>query len=277
MQQIMNSKLALVDLTTSKIIKTQVSKPILIIGDLILDSYTVGHVNRISPEAPVPVLEFEFENNSLGGAANVALNIKALGANVIPVGVVGQDEAGEKLMELFQQHSISTDGIVVCDDRITTVKTRIMAAGQQLLRLDKERTNSLALKEQEEFIAKATRILQFGGITGVVFQDYNKGVLSDEVIFSILEVADKMGIPVTVDPKFHLFWAYKGVEIFKPNLKEVVQILGHDVKPDIDSLRQASKIIREKLGAKAVLITLSEKGIFYDDGINQEIISTKDS
>jgi rfaE bifunctional protein kinase chain/domain len=248
---------------------------ILVIGDLMLDRYIVGKVNRISPEAPVPVLEYEQETCSLGGACNVALNLKSLGADVVTIGVVGQDEAGSLLMDKLTQEGLPTDGIINIKDRMTTEKTRIMAGGQQLLRLDKEVTKQLSRQDQVQMVSKAIGCLKGGGITGLVFQDYNKGVLNEQVISAILAETQRLGIPVTVDPKHRFFWSYKGVDIFKPNLKEVVQILGYDVPPKLDALSKASNIIRERLTCKAVLITLSERGIFYDDGLTQEIVTTK--
>ncbi|MBK8563626.1 MAG: hypothetical protein IPN76_09850 [Saprospiraceae bacterium] len=248
---------------------------ILVIGDLMLDRYVVGKVSRISPEAPVPVLEYEQETASLGGAANVAINLKALGANVVTIGVVGPDDAGMMLVEKLRQEGLPTAGIVKSKDRMTTEKTRVMAGGQQLLRLDKEVTSQLNKQDQVQIVARTIEYLQKGKITGLVFQDYNKGVLNEEVISSILAEAKKLGVPVTVDPKHNFFWSYQGVDIFKPNLKEVVQILGYDVPPEMEALSQASSIIRQRIRCKAILITLSERGIFYDDGSNQEIVTTK--
>ncbi len=248
---------------------------ILVIGDLMLDRYIVGKVNRISPEAPVPVLEYEKETCSLGGAGNVALNLKSLGANVVTLGVVGQDDAGSLLMDRLTQEGLSSEGIMKIKDRMTTEKIRIMAGGQQLLRLDKEVTSQLGRQDQAQIVCKAIDYLQKGSITGLVFQDYNKGVLNEKVISEILAETQRLGIPVAIDPKHRFFWAYKGVDIFKPNLKEVVQILGYDVPPNLDALSKASKIIRERLNCKTVLITLSERGIFYDDGLSQEILTTK--
>ncbi len=270
-----NFRMAFTKFSLESVFEAFSHQTILVIGDLMLDQYIVGKATRISPEAPVPVLEFDHESNNLGGAANVAINIKSLGANAIPLGVVGTDEAGLKLLELFRSHQISTDGILACESRVTTVKTRIMAGGQHVLRLDREVTGHLDEKAENELLQKAKSLIYNHRIDGIVLQDYNKGVLSESVIKWIIEEARMVGIPIMVDPKFHSFWHYKGVQIFKPNLKEVSQIIGYEVKPDLASLSVASSQIREKLGAKAVLITLSEKGIFFDDGQSQGIVTTK--
>lgn len=248
---------------------------IMVVGDLMLDRYIFGKATRISPEAPVPVLDFEKEEGRLGGAANVALNLKALGAVPLLFGVVGADDSGKTLMELLQREGIGTDGILVSDERVTTVKTRIMAGRQQMLRLDQEQSHDLSQSEYERFIANAEKVIYSGKVNGLIFQDYNKGVLSEKVIQALSLVTKEVGIPISVDPKLRNFWAYQGATIFKPNLKEVREALQVSVGTSEEALRAAAASIRSRIGCKAVMITLSEQGLFYDDGQFSAVVGTK--
>ncbi len=248
---------------------------IMVVGDVMLDRYVTGRANRISPEAPVPVLDFEQEENRLGGAANVALNLQALGATPVLCGLVGNDSAGQVFLEKLEAVGISTQGILGSADRMTTVKTRIIAGKQQLLRLDQENTHDLSETEAAKFLARTMGLLESESVTGLVFQDYNKGVLSQQVIQALILEAKKRGIPISVDPKQRNFWSYQGVDLFKPNLKEVRDALRTDVQPNNAALQKAAQSIRERNHCPIILITLSEHGVFLDDGEASNIYPTK--
>jgi rfaE bifunctional protein kinase chain/domain len=238
---------------------------VLVVGDVMLDRYLYGNVTRISPEAPVPIVEWASEESRLGGAANVALNLKNLGAAPFLLGVVGQDLDGEHFFDLMPQAALQNQWLISCPERRTTVKTRVMAGNQQLLRLDKEQTDALPKASQLKLLQKFLEVLEQKPIHTIIIQDYDKGTLTPFLITEILAEAKKRGIPVAVDPKFRNFWAYKGVDLFKPNLKEVKDALKMAITPHEASLRHASQLIREKLGNKTTFITLSEHGSYIDD------------
>lgn len=248
---------------------------IMVVGDVMLDRYISGRANRISPEAPVPILEIEREENRLGGAGNVALNLQALGAKTLLCGVVGNDADGQVFFEKMENENLETSGILSSAERMTTVKSRVIAGSQQLLRMDRENTHQLSESETYKFLATALNLLAKESITGLVFQDYNKGVLTLKVIQTLIEACKKRNILVSVDPKYRNFWAYQSVDLFKPNLKEVCDALQIQVKPNLESLRTATNSIQEKLKSRNILITLSEFGVFFDDGQTANIYPTK--
>lgn len=247
----------------------------MVVGDVMLDRYITGRATRISPEAPVPVLEFESEEDRLGGAANVALNLLSLGATPILCSVVGEDDEAQRLLQELDKLGISGQGMLQSSSRVTTVKSRIVAGKQQMLRLDKETTVDLSEEITTRFLEVTLRILETSDITALIFQDYNKGVLTVEVIETLIVAAKKRGIPVAVDPKLRNFWVYLGVDLFKPNLKEVRDALRSTITPQKAALKQATNTIREKLGCKIALVTLSEQGVFLDDGQLARIFPTK--
>ncbi len=247
----------------------------MVVGDVMLDRYISGSAKRISPEAPVPILEIEVEENRLGGAANVALNLQALGASTILCGVIGKDAEGQVFLEKLKSNKLESVGIVTSSTRVSTVKSRVIAGSQQLLRMDRENTHQLSHDETKEFLRIALELFETEKVTGLILQDYNKGVLTEEVIIALMEVCKKRGIPISVDPKFRNFWNYKGADLFKPNLKEVSDALRFRVMPNLPALSAASSAIREKLACANTLITLSEFGIFLDDGQTARIYPTK--
>jgi rfaE bifunctional protein kinase chain/domain len=249
---------------------------ILVVGDLMLDTYLTGKVNRISPEAPVPVLDYLEEENRLGGAANVALNLACLGAKPLLCGFLGQDDAGKAFSRILIDEFLDTDGILVSHERRTTVKTRFMAGTQQILRLDKESRHSLSAAETERLLLTAVRLMDQFEVTGLIFQDYNKGVLTAEVIRALLEEAKKRNLVVSVDPKLDNFWNYKGVTLFKPNLKEVGEALQSKVAANIDSLDEAASKIFQRIYPKFALISLSENGLFLGDQHFAKVYATKE-
>ncbi len=237
---------------------------IVVVGDVMLDKYSWGEVERISPEAPVPVVSIRKSETRLGGAANVALNCKALGAKVCMASVIGQDPDGQYLKYLLENQGIDTGLLLFSDDRVTTSKTRILARNQQMIRLDSEESTALNVRDEHGFIDATLRYLQIQKPDVVIFEDYNKGVLKDNIIQKIIGHCRSLGILVAVDPKKDNFLTYKGATIFKPNLKEVREGL-HMAIPVVDllALDAAHRALSEHLGDIISLITLSERGIYY--------------
>lgn len=238
-----------------------------VIGDVMMDTYWWGNVDRISPEAPVPVVSLQKRENRLGGAANVALNLRALGAQVQMLSVIGTDDTGSLLLELFEQNEIDTRGILRSRDRITTVKSRIISRHQQMLRLDAEIITDLNKSEEADFLRLVKRILEKNQPDVLIFEDYNKGVLTENVIAKVIGICTKKGIPTCVDPKQKNFLAYQHVTIFKPNLKEVKEGL-HIAIPVIDkeAMQAVHEQLHEVLHHQISFITLSEKGVFVQNG-----------
>lgn len=240
---------------------------VLVVGDVMIDSYFWGKVDRISPEAPVPVVSVNKKENRLGGAANVALNLKALGATPILASVVGADHYGKLFNELLGNQNLSVKGITPSLERPTTVKTRIISDGQQMIRVDEETTAYLSKSEEEDLIARIIQILDTDKIDVIIFEDYNKGVLSKNVIKQIIAKANQLGIPTTVDPKKTHFFSFKNVTLFKPNLKELKEGVKRDFdKSDTIALEEAVAEMQQKLNNKISLITLSELGVYVNDG-----------
>ena len=248
---------------------------VLVVGDVMIDRYLTGAVNRVSPEAPVPVVQLNQRENRLGGAANVALNIRALGATPILCSVIGKDDDAELFFDLLPKNDLSAKGIVQSEKRPTTVKTRIIAQNQHLLRVDNEITDDLNQKDEKELVNRIIEFLDQKSIDLILFQDYNKGVLSLNVIRTIVLEAIKRDIPTAVDPKYNNFWAYKHVTLFKPNLKEIKSQLDFPVHPDIASLDKAAASIKNKLGNQYTMITLSEKGLYLEEDGKSKIYPTQ--
>lgn len=248
---------------------------ILVVGDVMIDRYVEGKVTRISPEAPVPVVHLEKTENRLGGAANVALNIKALGANPIICSMIGDDDNGALFQELLPEFGLSNKHVLKSTYRTTTVKTRVLSSNQHLLRVDEEDASDLIEADRNNYLDRIREILDNKEIHVILFQDYNKGVLSYEVIRSIILEAIKRDIPTAVDPKYHNFWAYKHVTLFKPNLKEIRDQIPEVANPTEENLNKASFILKSKLGNQYTMITLSEKGLFVDSGKESMIVGTQ--
>jgi rfaE bifunctional protein kinase chain/domain len=244
-----------------------------IVGDVMIDSYVMGKVHRMSPEAPVPVLLLDKEEHRLGGAANVALNLKALGAEVYLCSVIGTDTAATKFQNLLSEATIQNQEIIQSEDRKTTVKTRVLSGTQHVLRIDQEDTCDLS-EPLEDALIQATKRRIDMGIDALIFEDYNKGVLTHRVITELIAYAKEKGVKTTVDPKKDNFLSYRGVNLFKPNLKEIKE--GLDVNIDVvnqpDSIIHGAKQLRDKLNHELTLITLSEHGVFVENGTSWEII-----
>ena len=247
---------------------------ILVIGDVMLDCYLKGKIDRISPEAPVPIVNLSNKKFRPGGAANVALNIQALGAKPFLFSVLGMDEAGERLKFLLSNQQISTSYLQASKYRRTTLKTRVLAQNQQLLRFDEEDTFDLNKEEAENFLKNITKILEEADIDVILFQDYNKGVLSEDIIQKIILASIKLDIPTVVDPKNKNFYAYKRVTLFKPNLKEINDNLPFQSDSTLTDLIKATNHLEDSLNNKLTLITLSDKGIFYGNGNEHNIVPT---
>lgn len=244
-----------------------------VIGDVMLDSYLWGNVERISPEAPVPIVSIESKENRIGGAGNVALNTVALGAATTIFSVIGNDDAGKTLVSLFNENKINSSYLVVSNERITTSKTRIISRNQQMMRLDAEMTNDILIEQEKQLIDSFQKYLHFEKPDVVVLEDYNKGVLTEKVIANIIALCNENNIITTVDPKRKNFFSYKGVTLFKPNLKEVkdaLNVLLDDVS--IDFLKAVHTKLYDKLQHSISLITLSEKGVFYNQEKNAQIL-----
>ena len=240
---------------------------VFIVGDVMIDRYWHGKVNRISPEAPVPVVELRNTEDRLGGAANVALNIKAMGATPYLFSVIGSDTEGGDFLNLMTKNDLPTVGIVTSNKRVTTVKTRIMAGTQQMLRVDNEMTHDLDDTFRLEFLSKIKDFLEKQNINVIIFQDYNKGVLSLNTIQDIMAEAVERNIPTAVDPKRHNFLSYKNATLFKPNLKEIRDAVPFGIMPELDSLQQATAFLNDTLANRYTMITLSSRGLFLDDSV----------
>ncbi len=238
---------------------------VLVIGDVMIDAYLFGKVNRISPEAPVPVVEVHKRSNRLGGAANVALNIKALGGTPVLCSVIGDEDKADLFESLMQDEGLCAEGICRSNQRITTTKFRILGESTQMLRVDEEVQHELSDKERGCLLDRVAEIIQSRRIGAILFQDYDKGVISPELINKLVELAGKYKIPLSVDPKKRNFLAFQGMDLFKPNFKELREGLNISAKLETDEhLFEASEILREKLNARAVMVTLSDRGMLIN-------------
>lgn len=235
-----------------------------IIGDVMLDTYMWGHVDRISPEAPVPVVSLDKRELRIGGAGNVALNIQSLGAQAFVLAVTGDDEDSRQLKTLFEQQAVNCRYLLQSTDRITTNKTRIISRNQQMMRLDAEVTTDLNAATEEKLIGLFKKFIQQEGPNIVILEDYNKGVLTTNVIQQVISICKEAGVLTAVDPKRKNFFAYTGVDIFKPNLKEVKDALNLlFAEAEFSTLQNIHAQLRATLQHHISFITLSEKGVFY--------------
>ena len=242
---------------------------VLIIGDMMLDSYVWGHVERISPEAPVPIVTVDRRERRLGGAGNVLLNVQALGAEAIICSVIGTDEPGDLLQQELCDRGLTCDGLIRSNDRITTIKERIIASSQQIVRIDTETDRYITADERTQLVAKAKELIPTCHV--VIFEDYDKGVLSREAIAEITDFANERGIPTVVDPKKRNFLSYRNATLFKPNLKELREGLKCDFDPDdADEFRAVVAELKSVLNVRGTLITLSERGVFIDFNDEQQ-------
>lgn len=244
---------------------------VLIVGDVMVDSYLWGKSTRLSPEAPVPIVNVVKSEKRLGGAANVALNVQALGATTLLCSIIGDDQEGADFIRLLEENQLSTAGIIRSPERITTVKQRILSGGQHLLRIDSEMESDLVLHENRHLLQKFAELISQADV--VIFQDYDKGILSAHNIAELISIAKQKGIPTVVDPKKKNFLRYKGCSLFKPNLKELKEGLKVDfADANLDAFEAAATDLQKLLQADNILITLSERGVFCSDGLSKTYI-----
>ena len=234
------------------------NKRIAVVGDLMLDRYIWGSVSRISPEAPVPVVDMEQEQARLGGAANVAKNIKSLGGDPLLTSVIGNDNSGKLLLEILRESTFAADGIITDSSRPTTVKTRVIAHNQHVVRIDREQKSDISNIIQEKLLDVLRQ--NINTVDGIIIEDYNKGVVVKSLIQQLISLANKHNKIITVDPKFNNFFEYKNVTVFKPNRKEAEEVMGARLRTEEDVIK-AGRTLLEKIHAKNVLLTRGEHGM----------------
>ncbi|MDR1021875.1 MAG: PfkB family carbohydrate kinase [Prevotellaceae bacterium] len=240
---------------------------VMVIGDVMVDAYMWGKVNRISPEAPVPILASMQREHRLGGAANVALNLQALGATPLLCSVIGNDSEGEIFMKTLGANGLTRLGMLADSTRITTTKTRVIAGTQHLLRIDEETTKPLHEALEKAFFARIEQLIASEKIDAIIFEDYDKGVITPGVISRAVALANARKIPTLVDPKKRNFLEYRNVTLFKPNFKELCEGLKEDVdKHSYDAIFEAARKINRQMGVRYAMVTLSERGVLVSDG-----------
>ncbi len=240
-------------------------KTVLVVGDVMIDYYIRGKVSKVSKEAPVPVLTLEKQERRLGGAANVAMNIQALGATPILCSVVGDDADGEAFEQLLEYEGMPNKGIIRSQNRVTTTKLRIISGLQHLIRVDHEDVHSLINLDQKSLLHHIKNLLDECDL--VIFEDYDKGTINPEVIEKTIQLAKDKNIPIAVDPKMRNFKEYQGVSLFKVNITDFKE--GLDIEFDAleeSQLAHATKQLKENVLADNYFITLSKHGLFYDSG-----------
>jgi rfaE bifunctional protein kinase chain/domain len=244
---------------------------VLIVGDVMVDSYLWGKSTRLSPEAPVPIVNVLKTEKRLGGAANVALNVQSLGATALLCSVIGDDAEGAGLLRLLEEAGLPVEGLIPSPERITSVKQRILSGGQQLLRIDSEIETDLVEHENRHLIARYTHLLEKADV--VIFEDYDKGVLGEFNIAEMIRLARRKGVPTVVDPKKKNFLQYKGCSLFKPNLKELKEGLKVEFSDANDeAFEDAVAELQGYLEADNILVTLSERGVFCQTGNDKTYI-----
>ena len=238
-----------------------------------MDSYVWGKVERISPEAPVPVVRVTKTENRLGGAANVALNVQSLGANPIICTIIGDDQEGLNLLDLLDRQNLSREGVLAVKGRPTTVKTRIIAHNQQIVRVDAETEGNISDVTTSLLQEKIRQVISDYNIGAIIFEDYDKGLITEELILSTVSLANQKGIITVVDPKKRNFHFYRDVTLFKPNLKELREGLKTNIDPrNILQVETAVKGLKKQINAKIVMLTLSENGVFISSDNGQKLI-----
>lgn len=246
-----------------------------VVGDVMLDTYMWGHVERISPEAPVPVVSLDNKEYRIGGAGNVALNTVALGSPTTIISIIGDDDEGKKLSALFEQFGIDTSYLISSKERITTNKTRIISRNQQMIRLDAEHTYDISKEQEIALLEKVKACFEKNKPDVLIFEDYNKGILTNQLINDLINLCKQYKVVTTVDPKRKNFFSFAEVDIFKPNLKEVKEGLNLLIEEVSEStLKNIHSELNKRLRHNISLITLSEKGIFYQSPQTHKIIPT---
>jgi rfaE bifunctional protein kinase chain/domain len=244
-----------------------------VIGDVMLDTYWWGKVERISPEAPVPIVALSKREKRIGGAGNVALNVEQLGASVAVLTVLGDDEDGRELKSLLVEKNIDAQFILQSNKRITTNKIRIISRNQQMMRLDAEHTNDLEARDEERLLDQIKKFISNQKPDVVILEDYNKGILTENIIQEVISFCNEQQVITTVDPKRKNFFSYKNVTLFKPNLGEAIAALNRlPGEVSIDMLQEIHAEMKEKLSHSISLITLSENGVFYQQDNEKKLI-----
>ena len=255
------------DLDINVISKQYSEKNILVIGDIILDAYIYGKVDRISEEAPVPIVAINNKNFKPGGAANVALNLIGLGANVTLIGVAGNDSESQNLRQCFTGIKGINNQIIDCEDRPTSIKTRVIANGRQIARLDSEVVEKISNQYMKKVMERFDE--NCNNVDGIIIEDYNKGLLTKELIEYIVKYSKNKNIPVYVDPKYDNYGSYKGVRLFKPNLMEYNSIVKDK---SFGNLPGSGFVFKEHMDSEILLLTLGSDGMsLYYDGKNHNI------
>ncbi len=249
------------------------SLTILIIGDVMIDTYIWGSVDRISPEAPVPIVSITKKESRLGGAANVALNVQSLGATPLICSIIGDDLEGTEFQKLLAHQNLSDEGILRIQNRPTTVKTRVIGHHQQIVRIDAETDKNISPKETSLVFEKIKHLIENRTIDAIIFEDYDKGLITQELIQRTIELATQKQIITVVDPKKRNFLHYKGTTLFKPNLKELREGLKLDIDPKIThELENAVDLLQKQLHTQMIMVTLSEQGVYISSEQGRKII-----
>lgn len=257
--------------TLEELFKAFENFKVMVIGDVMVDAYLWGNVDRISPEAPVPIVACNKRENRLGGAANVALNLQSLGASPYLCSVIGNDDKAKAFLDLLDENHLWRDGIITDESRITTTKTRIISHNQQLLRVDQEITSPITTEIEDRFINHLQTILGEVQPNAIIFQDYDKGAITPRVISELIAAASRNNIPTLVDPKKRNFDKYNGATLFKPNFKELIEGMKVEFsKKDLDKLVRYGSQFRREHHIDTLMITLSELGVMImdDEGHN---------
>jgi len=246
---------------------------VLIIGDVMVDAYLWGKVERISPEAPVPIVTVSKRENRLGGAANVAINVQSLGAKPILCSVIGSDTNGRMFIELLHQAGMVTEGIIQSADRPTTMKTRVIGNNHQMLRVDDETEGEISASERKQLLKRISELITRKKIDVIVFEDYDKGVIHKSLIEQVVKMAEAKKIPIAADPKKKNFNHYRNIQLLKPNLKELREGMKVDFeKGNISEIRAAVEKLANEHHIKTLLVTLSERGAFVYSGKEDKLI-----
>lgn len=253
--------------------QSQKAPVILVIGDLMIDHYIWGDATRLSPEAPVPIVNVKNESTTLGGAANVAQNLVALGAKVTLGGIIGDDAFGTRLVEILTTEGIATDAILKDDQRPTTVKTRVVAGSHQLVRVDREITDPVLSELEDELADKLDHYINEADI--ILFSDYGKGLFSEGLTQRLIKLVKAKQKKVIVDPKGLDYEKYKGAFIIKPNRKELAAAAKTEKIKTIDDLQKAAKVIFKQTGIEYLIVTLSEEGMVILDEVTYKLLPVK--
>jgi rfaE bifunctional protein kinase chain/domain len=253
--------------------RSQKPPAILVIGDLMIDHYIWGDATRLSPEAPVPIVNVKNESTTLGGAANVAQNLVALGAKVTLGGVIGDDAFGVRLVEILASEGIATDAILKDTQRPTTVKTRVVAGSHQLVRVDREITDPILSNLEDELVDKLDHYINEADI--VLFSDYGKGLFSEGLTQRLIKLANGKQKKVIIDPKGLDYGKYNGAFIIKPNRKELAEAAKTEKIKTIEDLQKAAKVIFKHTGVDYLIVTLSEEGMVILDELTYKLLPVK--